>query len=249
MDQSCRASRINENCPGLAPRAVQKQTTPRPKGDAIIIEKPDPQEQLQFLEKAVSEWGWAVFPLHKIKRNYKGDRVWCGCRDGMTCNRVGKCPRVKWGDRANHIQAGGVKTWIDDGFTNFGIHLGWSGLVVLDVDARHGGPATFSKIVLDSSTFQESHVATAGGGFHVYYRSGKHFDPIKGLTSPSGKTSTNIPLGSGCELLSGQHFVVAPYSVHKSGVIYKPCFDNGFSLFQGEVNEPDVFQSPVANHP
>lgn len=199
----------------------------------MIIESVHHDRQLEFLENAVSVWKWAMFPLHKIKRNYDGRHVWCGCKLGLQCPRVGKCPRVKWGDRANHIQAGQFAKWIDDGFTNFGIHLGWSDLVVIDIDTRNNGFMTWKNILGSTSPPPTWTVRTSEGGEHWYFRAGAQTHLIGGIQTTSGKMLTNIALGPGVELLSGQHFVASPFSVHKKGSLYKPFFQGPLALFEG----------------
>jgi putative DNA primase/helicase len=88
--------------------------------------------------RKAAEWygqrGYPVFPLHTIE----GGRCSCG---SSSCETPGKHPRiVQWPENAT-AQSGMIKTWWDRWpEANIGLVTGEaSGLVVLDVDPRHGG--------------------------------------------------------------------------------------------------------------
>ena len=83
-------------------------------------------------------------------------------------------------------------------------------LVVLDVDPRHGGTESFSRLVLQHGDFPQTCVAkTGGGGSHYFFR------------HPGG--SLNKDLGeayAGLDLQATGRYVVAPPSIHPNGTAY-----------------------------
>jgi len=205
-----------------------------------IIEKPDPEIQISFLENAISVWNWAVFLLHAVRVGWQGFPIFCGCKLGLKCGRVGKCPRVKWGDRANHLEADQIRGLVEKGYTNFGIHLGWSGLCVIDVDPRNGGDETIFQFRENIGYLARLPFVTTGqGGMHLYFLASKQIDPIHGFGPCPEHSFTKIDLGKGVEFLSGQHFVVAPYSIHRTGCRYTPIFGIPFPQFGEFANGLD----------
>lgn len=188
-----------------------------------IIEKPDPQVQLEFLEKAVSEWGWAIFPLHKIKRNYTNTKMWCGCQGGFQCSSIGKHPARRWTHREEYPDLGEVKRLLADGYTGWGMHLGWSKTEVLDIDPRNFNEQSIRYFKTHIRKLMAiKHCLTGSEGDHFYFDASEATDKIEGVLLPSGERSTVWKIEEGIELLSGQHYVVLPYSPHKSGRLYLP---------------------------
>ena len=202
----------------------------------MILQNFDRNRQQQFLENSISQWGWSIFPLHKVRRGILSSRAWCSCKLGHTCPRVGKCPRICWGDHKDHVRAGRVGHWLDNSFRNFGVHLGLSNLIVIDVDPRNGG----EEFIRQTRTREGSEITNwseaSNGGYHLYFRAGGYADPLRGLILDDDDYTTCLELMPGAEVLSGQHFVVAPYSEHRSGAVYIPHFDRGFLSF-GAVSD------------
>ena len=93
---------------------------------------------------------------------------------------------------------------------NVGIVTGaLSGLVVLDVDPRHGGgDALFELERLHGSLPGTVEAVTGGGGRHIYF---KH---------PGGVVRNLVALASGLDLRGDGGLVVAPPSIHPSGRRY-----------------------------
>ncbi len=87
---------------------------------------------------------------------------------------------------------------------NFGIITG-EGLVVIDVDARHGGLESLQEIkdLVDPTMT----VKTGGGGYHFYYS-----------VDEAVKNRTNLL--KGIDVRGDGGYVVAPVSKHKSGNFY-----------------------------
>lgn len=82
------------------------------------------------------------------------------------------------------------------------------GLLVLDVDAHHGGDDTLAALVTEHGPLPPTLTSlTGGGGAHLFFR------------APVGRLRGQ--LGPGIDLrLAGRHYVVLPPSVHASGKSY-----------------------------
>jgi len=102
-------------------------------------------------------------------------------------------------------------TWPD---ANVGIAIGAeSGLVVLDVDPRHGGTESLEELETRHGRLPLSPVVlTGGGGTHSY------FAHPKGGTVPNRTNFAGLP---GLDLRADGGYVVAPPSVHASGRAYE----------------------------
>jgi hypothetical protein len=81
-----------------------------------------------------------------------------------------------------------------------------AGLLVLDVDPRHGGDDSVADLPPLPPTRE---AATGGGGRHLYYRAG-----VK-IRCSAGR------LGPGLDVRGEGGYVVAPPSVHPSGQLYR----------------------------
>lgn len=101
-------------------------------------------------------------------------------------------------------------SWFSDGqLVNIGIRTGpESGIVVLDVDPRHGGEESLKTLgsLPDTAT-----VAIGGGGEHLYF---KYPDGLS-IRNSAGR------LGPGLDIRGAGGYVVVPPSVHISGGLYK----------------------------
>jgi len=95
---------------------------------------------------------------------------------------------------------------------NIAIACGPSGLVVLDVDPRHGGDESLRDLYqeLGRETFQTATALTGGGGQHLYFRADG--TPLKNVAGG---------LGAGLDLKAAGGYVLAPPSVHPSGRAYE----------------------------
>src|SRR5919108_509456 len=103
--------------------------------------------------------GWRVFPVHTPRFSgcscglaagvcaqlgtpgHEPLKVWCSCSKGKDCQNIGKHPRTARGlndaTTVEDIIRAWWKRWPD---ANIGIATGKdSGIIVLDVDLRHGG--------------------------------------------------------------------------------------------------------------
>ena len=93
---------------------------------------------------------------------------------------------------------------------NVGIATG-DGLVVVDIDPRHGGDVALAALELEHGPLPETvTVDTGGGGVHYYFK------------EPAGEKLRNSAglIGEGIDVRANGGYVVAPPSVHPSGGVY-----------------------------
>ncbi len=134
--------------------------------------------------------GWQVFPLKP--------------RD--------KIPFVKWADVAT-CDPQMITGWFDNyPDANIGIACGSrSGIVVLDVDAGHGGYESLTKLIEKHGAFPETPVSKTGsGGEHIFF---KH--PGVEIRNSAGK------LGQGLDIRADGGYIVAAGSIHPNGNTYE----------------------------
>lgn len=159
-----------------------------------------------FVETALSyaQRGWPVHPLFGIKDGQ------CTC--GHTeCSTPGKHPRTSHGVKdatteRDHIEA----WWTQWPEANISIATGKeSGLLVLDVDPRHGGNESLQDLEETYGSLPKTiEAVSGGGGRHFYY------------AYPQGRTiSDNVGLlGAGLDIRATS--IIAPPSKHISGGEY-----------------------------
>ncbi|MDQ2729056.1 MAG: bifunctional DNA primase/polymerase [Actinomycetota bacterium] len=115
-----------------------------------------------------SELGLPVFPVAPVDQT----SGLCGCKDGPGCEAVGKHPLVKWADKATTTRKQVTSWWAWKPNANIGIPTGErSGLVVVDIDRQHGGPATRKSLEDAGLVFPPTLAArTRNGGWHFVYQ-------------------------------------------------------------------------------
>lgn len=134
--------------------------------------------------------GWSVIPMQP-----RGKRPLLAWREFQ--QRVaGKDEIMSW-----------FRRWPD---ANLGIVSGRiSGLVVVDVDLRHGGPDSVAGAEARHGVLTATvEVATGGGGRHLYY------------AHPGAPMANRVAILPGIDLRGDGGCVVAPPSVHPSGRRY-----------------------------
>lgn len=164
---------------------------------------------LSTLEAALAyaSYGWFVMP---ICRGQKRPAIADWPNNASTDPAV---IRAWWDDETIHRGAGSP---------NVGIMTGEkSGLVVIDIDPRNGGDLNIDDFLRELRDKYKMPLLpllkcrTGGGGLHLYCR---HPGPGVFVRSRTGKTGGPRP---GVELKAdGGQMVVAPPSVHPSGVLY-----------------------------
>jgi hypothetical protein len=127
--------------------------------------------------------------------------------------RVGdKRPLVRWEEfqrrRPGEAETRGwFRAWPDAGI---GIVTGTvSGLVVLDVDVRHAGDVALEQLEREHGRLPATvECRTGGGGRHLYF------------AHPGALVRNKVGLAPGIDIRGDGGYVVAPPSVHASGVRY-----------------------------
>src|SRR5258708_35600713 len=110
--------------------------------------------------------GWCVVPAHGIYRARSGELV-CGCQS-RTCDKAGKHPLYL---HNRNIPRYTLRTgWPSyEPYPNLALLAGWrSGVVVADIDPRHGGTPAALWAVAWPPTPQGAR--TGGGGQALYAR-------------------------------------------------------------------------------
>ena len=149
--------------------------------------------------------GYPVFPLHAAA----GGR--CSCGSG-SCEAPGKHPRIaRWPQQATTAVAMIRAWWHLWPEANIALVTGEaSGLVVLDVDPRHGGELALNELQDRFGEWPATVTArTGGGGWHYFFR-----HPGVRVPNSSGL------LGPGLDVRGDGGYVVAPPSLHASGYRY-----------------------------
>lgn len=151
--------------------------------------------------------GWRVFPVHSPG---VGDRR-CSCSNPQ-CTNAAKHPRTPRGLKDATTDESQIRSWWQRWpSANVGIATGAdSGNVVLDVDPRHGGDESLAELEREHGALPATvEVHTGGGGRHLYF------------VYPGHKVSNRADLRPGLDVRGDGGYVVAPPSVHASGVPYE----------------------------
>lgn len=154
--------------------------------------------------------GWLVFPVSGIRENGV-----CTCPKGAACTSPGKHPLESLVPHGL-LEATTAAAQIEDWWTkrpsaSVAIRTGAeSGLVVIDIDDRHGGDVTIMNLQCEYGLLPPTFtVTTGGGGAHYFF---KHPGiPIR--------SRVNV-LGTGVDVRADGGYVVAPPSRHVSGNVY-----------------------------
>ena len=173
----------------------------------------DQKEAKEVLTSALAyaKLGWPVIPIYGLKTSPDGQFI-CTCSKGADCESPGKHPITSNGLKAASSDPDIVHSWFDWRPTaNLAIATGGaSGLVVLDVDPRHGGDKSLEELQHRHGRLPDTITAkTGGGGWHFF------FQHPEGLV----RNSTGR-LGPGLDVKGDGGYVVAPPSQHASGGRY-----------------------------
>ncbi|MBY0278549.1 bifunctional DNA primase/polymerase [Candidatus Binatia bacterium] len=146
--------------------------------------------------------GYKVFPLYGVVEGV------CVCRAGSTCGSPGKHPRTGQGykDASADPAIVGAWQWKE---ANIGVALD-DNFVVLDVDPRNGGGESLAALQKSYGALPLTPtVETGGQGWHYYF-----------AVPPKSPRLRNAPIAPGLDFKSSTGHVVAPPSVHISGLRY-----------------------------
>lgn len=153
----------------------------------------------------VREAGIRVGPLHPIDTGRPGV---CSCHLGDRCEHPGKHPILTHGVNDFSADRATVERWV-----RRYPGCNWGGrpddsAFVLDVDPRHGGDESLSRLELDRGPLPPTLTArTGGGGWHFWFTG----------TARLGKMGDRYP---GLDVKTSRGYLVLPPSVHASGQAY-----------------------------
>lgn len=124
-----------------------------------------------------------------------------------------KRPAVPWKTyQAKYVSEKTLRDWFHRSPDyNVGVVTGaLSGLVVLDVDPRHGGDESLRKLEGEYGSLPKTvESITGGGGRHVYF------------SHPGGEVRNRTNIEPGIDLRGDGGCIVTPPSVHPSGKRYR----------------------------
>lgn len=180
--------------------------------------------------------GLAVCPLHYPVR--RGDKLICSC--GNTgCENAAKHPFAK-------LVPNGIKNATTDpaqirgwwrGYPQLNIAVAATGLLILDVDPRHGGYESLAALEEAYDVIPDTWcVITGGNGRHIY------------MSLPIGVRVNNTAgkLGHGLDIRTTGGYVLAPPSRHISGSAYRWLFSPDEALL---VEAPAWLLEALAPNP
>ena len=162
--------------------------------------------KLSLLEAALgyARRSWPVSPLYSVD---PGGR--CSCRK-QDCARPGKHPRTRNGLKdATTDEALIREYWGSCADANIAIATGRaSGLLVIDIDPRHGGDESLEELnrLCGGALPHTVESLTGGGGRHVFFQ-----QPDQEI-----HCSTNVGGLMGIDVRADGGYIVAPPSLHKS---------------------------------
>jgi len=173
------------------------------------------------LEKDISTYlklGWPVLPLHYPKKPNE-----CSCGK-LACENIGKHPRTEHGLNDATTDERVIESW-QRRWDFFNVGVLTNGLVVVDIDPRHGGDDSLYDIEKKYTLMPETvNTLTGGGGQHLIYKA-----------PPGKKIKNKVGLAPGLDIRANGGYVVAPHSLHKSGRNY--YFEVGYGPDEIEMAE------------
>lgn len=170
-----------------------------------------PPRSAELLDAALSSArrGWRVVPLFALTPDGA-----CECGQGAACESRGKHPRLTRWPRLATTDEPTLRAWWGQWPTaNVGIATGaGSGLLVLDVDPRHGGDESLARLEAQHSPLPRTvRACTGGGGAHVFFKHpGGHIGNQQGAAA----------LAPGLDVRGDGGQVVGAPSLHASGRQY-----------------------------
>lgn len=157
------------------------------------------------------QYGWNVIPTHGVMVGKDGNlKCTCGKHD---CSSPGKHPTTPQGLKNATTRKDWIEAWWKRWpWANVAIATGQlSGIVVVDIDPRHGGNDSLDDLFVKNGAFPDTaEVMTGGGGRHFYF---KH--PGIEIRNSAGK------LGTGIDVRGDGGYVLAPPSSHITGGMYE----------------------------
>lgn len=149
--------------------------------------------------------GFLVVPVYAVR-----DGI-CTCRAGASCPSPGKHPRCHHGINRGTKDPKKIRAWWNaHPDSNVGIVTGTaSGLLVIDVDPRHGGVDGLRALETELGKLPATAAAnTGGGGLHLLF------------CHPGGRVVSKIGFRPGLDIRADGAFIVVEPSRHFSGGRY-----------------------------
>jgi putative DNA primase/helicase len=162
---------------------------------------------LQTAAAKYASLGWGVIPLHWIREDGS-----CSC-GRVDCESEGKHPLGEHGAAEPMLDPELVaRQWDETPQANIGLVAGASRKLIVDIDSV-AARERFEDIC-DLDTFQamqDAPISKTGKGWHIVYE------------DPSGDYSPSVGRDedAGIDIRAGVSYIVAPPSIHKSGIEYK----------------------------
>lgn len=155
--------------------------------------------------------GWAVLPLHWPVWPEPDGPVRCSCGDIACVANLGKHPRTRRGFKDATTDEAAIRAWwTERPDANIGVPTGAaSGIVVVDVDPRHGGHHSLEDLEGEHGPLPHTvEQQTGGGGRHLLF------------AHPGGLIRCRTNLLPGIDLKADGGYIVVEPSLHKSGRRY-----------------------------
>ncbi len=155
-----------------------------------------------------AQLSWYVLPVYGIVEGQ------CTCGQGESCSSPGKHPRIPaWQNQATTDVATIRRWWKTWPHANIGVVAGKSGLVVLDIDPKHGGDESLESLIAEHGALPDTREQVTGsGGRHILF---KH---------PGGRIQNRqdaSAVAPGIDAKGDAGFFVAAPSLHASGKRYQ----------------------------
>lgn len=155
-------------------------------------------------------YGWSIFPVHSVVNRF----CTCGLRADSEHSSAGKHPRTRDGFKSATKSRGQWEEW----YLAYAGDLSWGlatgamsgGVLVIDVDGRHGGFDSLTKLRQEVGGLPETLQVTSGSGSPHYYFS----------LPPGVNVSSQINFRAGIDIKADGGYVVLPPATHSSGGRY-----------------------------
>jgi putative DNA primase/helicase len=170
-----------------------------------LSNKPQGSDILNYALRYACQYGWPVFPLHSIRDGK------CSC-DKPDCVNQGKHPCTQHGFKDATTNEKKIREWRWRWpQANIGRPTGrTNGVVVLDIDPRHGGLENLAELEATHGPLDTLSLITGSGGVHYHFLA-----PEISLKSLDGA------IASGIDTKAEGGYVILPPSNHLSGDLYR----------------------------
>jgi hypothetical protein len=226
------------------PAQKAKQSRCCPGGNFDLVNGPPLRTRGEVLLAAAMDLarrGIGVFALH-YPVQVEG-RLRCSCGNPECRNNAAKHPYARLSPKGLLNASKDpviIQRWWGPGIPyNIGARTGAeSGIVVIDVDPRHGGDARLAELERRFGELPKTwRFLTGGGGEHILFR-----HPGFRIKSTVG---VNSPLGNGLDVRADGGYIVAPPSQHITGRQYAINVDHEVELAEVPVWLASMIAAPA----